>query len=128
MSWLRGSVAMPVEQEPTTSPRKEGVGIQIGESVTPIGPFTGVPLFANLDIDSLRELEQAVRQRSFRPGEIIFHRDDPGQMLYVIKQGKVRIYITSPDGQEVTLALFRPGDYFGEMAILDGRPRSASAM
>jgi CRP/FNR family transcriptional regulator/CRP/FNR family cyclic AMP-dependent transcriptional regulator len=104
------------------------VGTVVEESAAPIGPFTGVPLFANLDDESLRELEQAARPRSFRAGEIIFHRDDPGQMLYVIKQGKVRIYITSPDGQEVTLAVFGPGDYFGELAILDGRPRSASAI
>jgi CRP/FNR family transcriptional regulator, cyclic AMP receptor protein len=123
---------MPVDQEPTTTVRRERVrdtvGTQVEESATPAGPFTDVPLFANLDAESLRELERAVRQRNFRLGEIIFHRDDPGQMLYVIKQGKVRIYITSTDGQEVTLVVFGPGDYFGELAILDGRPRSASAI
>jgi len=119
---------VPVDQEPTTTVRRENVGTVVEESAAHTGPFTGVPLFANLDAESLRELEQAARPRSFRAGEIIFHRDDPGQMLYVIKQGKVRIYITSPDGQEVTLAVFGPGDYFGELAILDGRPRSASAI
>jgi CRP/FNR family cyclic AMP-dependent transcriptional regulator len=123
---------VPVDQEPTTTIRGDSVrgsvGTQVEESAAPSGPFTGVPLFANLDAESLRELEQAAKPRSFRAGEIIFHRDDPGQMLYVIKQGKVRIYITSPDGQEVTLAVFGPGDYFGELAILDGRPRSASAI
>jgi CRP/FNR family transcriptional regulator/CRP/FNR family cyclic AMP-dependent transcriptional regulator len=120
--------AVPVDHEPTTTVRREDVGTVVEESAPPAGPFTGVPLFANLDTESLRELEQAARPRGFRAGEIIFHRDDPGQMLYVIKQGKVRIYITSPDGQEVTLAVFGPGDYFGELAILDGRPRSASAI
>ncbi len=93
-----------------------------------ITPFARVPLFANLDADSLRELATATRRRSYRPGEIIFHRDDPGQVLFVIREGKVRIYITSGDGQEVTLEVFGPGDYFGELALLDGHPRSASAV
>jgi CRP/FNR family cyclic AMP-dependent transcriptional regulator len=117
-----------VDQEHTTTAREGSSKTPTAESASRAGPFSDVPLFANLDEESLRELEQAVRPRTFRAGEIIFHRDDPGQMLYVIKQGKVRIYITSPDGQEVTLAVFGPGDYFGEMAILDGRPRSASAI
>jgi CRP/FNR family transcriptional regulator/CRP/FNR family cyclic AMP-dependent transcriptional regulator len=76
----------------------------------------------------LRELAAAMRRRSFRPGEVIFHRDDPGQVLYIIREGKVKIYITSPEGQEVVLAVFGPGDYFGELALLDGQPRSASAV
>ena len=119
---------MSVDQEHTTTAREGSSNTPNAEGASRAGPFSDVPLFANLDEESLRELEHAVRPRSFRAGEIIFHRDDPGQMLYVIKQGKVRIYITSPDGQEVTLAVFGPGDYFGEMAILDGRPRSASAI
>ncbi len=87
-----------------------------------------VPLFANLDADSLRELAAVTAPPQLQTGEIIFHRDDPGQVLFVIAQGKVRIYVTSPDGQEVTLAVFGPGDYFGELALLDGHPRSASAI
>jgi CRP/FNR family transcriptional regulator, cyclic AMP receptor protein len=91
-------------------------------------PFARVSLFANLDEESLRELAAATRKRTFRPGEVIFHRDDPGQVLYVIREGKVRIYITSPDGQEVTLVVMGAGEYFGELALLDGHPRSASAI
>jgi len=87
-----------------------------------------VSLFAGLDADGLSDLAAVIRRRTFRPGEVIFHRDDPGQALYVIQQGKVKIYITSPDGQEVSLAVFGPGDYFGELALLDGQPRSASAI
>jgi CRP/FNR family cyclic AMP-dependent transcriptional regulator len=91
-------------------------------------PLERVPLFSGLDADALGELTAVARPRAFRPGEIIFHRDDPGQVLYVILGGKVRIYVTSPDGQEVALALLGIGDYFGELALLDGQPRSASAV
>jgi CRP/FNR family cyclic AMP-dependent transcriptional regulator len=87
-----------------------------------------VSLFANLDPSSLQQLAQVMRRRTFRPGEAIFHRDDPGQVLYIIKDGRVRIRLTSAEGQEVALAVFGAGESFGEMAILDGQPRSADAI
>ncbi len=93
-----------------------------------IATFGQVSLFSTLDPDALRELASAARRRAFRTGEVIFHRDDPGQVLYVIREGKVKICINSPDGHEVVLAVFAPGDYFGELALLDGQPRSASAV
>ncbi|HLJ36021.1 MAG TPA: Crp/Fnr family transcriptional regulator, partial [Ktedonobacteraceae bacterium] len=54
--------------------------------------------------------------------------DDPGQVLYVIKEGKVKICLISPDGQEMTLVVFGRGECFGEFAILDGLPRSTDAI
>jgi CRP/FNR family cyclic AMP-dependent transcriptional regulator len=87
-----------------------------------------VPLFADLDDESLRELSAVARKRVFRQGEVIFHRDDPGQVLYIVKEGKVKIALTSPDGQEVSLTVFGAGECFGELSILDGEPRSADAV
>ncbi len=87
-----------------------------------------VPLFADLDDESLRELSAVARKRVFRQGEVIFHRDDPGQVLYIVKEGKVKIALTSPDGQEVSLTVFGAGECFGELSILDGEPRSADAI
>ena len=102
-------------------------GIPAGPSVG-AGPLERVALFSGLDPEAMRELAGAARRRVFRLGEVIFHRDDPGQVLYVILTGKVKISVTSPDGQEVSLALLSAGDYFGELALLDGQPRSASAV
>ncbi len=87
-----------------------------------------VPLFADLDEESLKELSAVARKRVFRQGEVIFHRDDPGQVLYIVKEGKVKIGLTSPDGQEVSLTVFGAGECFGELSILDGEPRSADAI
>jgi CRP/FNR family transcriptional regulator/CRP/FNR family cyclic AMP-dependent transcriptional regulator len=87
-----------------------------------------VAFFSELDAASLQQISQVMRKRTFRASEAIFHRDDPGQVLYVIKEGRVRIRLTSPEGQEVALAVFGPGESFGEMAILDGQPRSADAI
>lgn len=87
-----------------------------------------VDIFANLNDDEIQELMSVAKRRTFRAGEVIFHRDDPGQVLYVIKEGKVKISIMSPDGQEISLVVFGKGDCFGELALLDGEPRSADAI
>jgi len=87
-----------------------------------------VDIFANLSEEDAQELMAMARKRSFRAGEVIFHRDDPGQVLYVIKEGKVKIALISPDGQEISLVVFGKGECFGEFALLDGEPRSADAI
>ena len=87
-----------------------------------------VPLFAGLEDEDVRELMSVAKRRTFRSGEVIFHREDPGQVLYVIKEGKVKISLISPDGQEISLVVFGKGECFGEFAILDGLPRSADAI
>jgi len=87
-----------------------------------------VSIFNGLNDDEVHDLISAAKRRTFRSGEVIFHRDDPGQMLYIIKEGKVKICLISPDGQEISLVVFGKGEYFGEFALLDGLPRSADAI
>ena len=87
-----------------------------------------VPLFAGLADEDIRGLMALAKRRTFRSGEVIFHREDPGQVLYVIKEGKVKISLISPDGQEISLVVFGKGECFGEFALLDGLPRSADAV
>jgi CRP/FNR family cyclic AMP-dependent transcriptional regulator len=87
-----------------------------------------IDMFASLTDEDAQELMSLTKRRSFRSGEVIFHRDDPGQVLYLIKEGKVKICLISPDGQEISLVVFGKGEYFGELALLDGRPRSADAI
>ena len=90
--------------------------------------FKQVSFFADLSEEEILALSSATKRRTFRSGEVIFHRDDPGQVLYMIKEGKVKICIISPDGQEVSLTVFGKGEYFGEFALLDGLPRSTDAV
>jgi CRP/FNR family transcriptional regulator/CRP/FNR family cyclic AMP-dependent transcriptional regulator len=87
-----------------------------------------VNIFNGLDNEEITQLTSVAKKRTFRAGEVICHRDDPGQVLYVIKEGKVKICLTSQDGQEIVLVVFSKGEYFGEMALLDGLPRSADAV
>jgi CRP-like cAMP-binding protein len=87
-----------------------------------------VPLFAGLAPEHLEALAAALQQRRYAPGEVIFHEDDPGGALFIIEEGQVKIRHTSVDGKELILTLVSPGDFFGELALLDGEPRSADAV
>lgn len=67
-------------------------------------------------------------RRTFARGVFIFHKDSPGQTLYIIESGMVRIFALDESGQEITLNVYGPGDIVGELAFLDGLPRSAGAI
>lgn len=86
-----------------------------------------IPFFAGLDRVALERLAAGMRTRRFRRGEVIFHIGDPGDALFVIVDGEVKISLPSETGDEAILATLRVGDVFGELALLDGAPRSASA-
>lgn len=86
-----------------------------------------VPTFACLTEEQLALLAVSVGSQSFERGETIFHQGSIGSALYIVASGQVRITILSGAGHEHTVAVFHAGDFFGEMALLDGQPRSASA-
>lgn len=86
------------------------------------------PFLAVLGRRDIADLAAAARRRRFRRGETVFQREDAGDALYIIDEGAVRIYLPSPRGAELTLAVLGPGDMFGEMAFLEGKSgRAASA-
>lgn len=87
-----------------------------------------VPFFAGLEPEKLELLANALQRRSVRAGRHVFRQDEPGSSLFVIESGVVKVQRTSPDGKEVILTILGPGDFFGELAILDGEPRSADAV
>lgn len=86
-----------------------------------------IPLFAGLAPDALEPLAASMRTRRFRRGEVLFHVGDPGDALFVVISGEVKISLPSETGDEAILASLGPGEVFGELALLDGAPRSATA-
>lgn len=92
-----------------------------------VSALKSVPFFTNLTPDETDNLAERLVPRRFTPGQIIFHLGDPGGLLYVIIHGKVKISHSTPDGQEALLAILGSGDFFGELALLDDAPRSATA-
>lgn len=86
-------------------------------------------LFADMNTADLRTIAQDIIPRTFEQGDTIFYEGDPGQSLYLIQSGQVRIFVSGLDGSETSVILFgRPGEIFGELAVVDGLPRSATAV
>ena len=92
-----------------------------------IDALKAVPFFAPLPYSDLLELSRSLVRRRFNPDQAIFHLGDPGGLLYIIESGKVKIYFPNPEGQEVVLAILGRNDCFGELALFDDAPRSATA-
>ena len=92
-------------------------------------PLSEIPLFEGLNNRERRRVVGALRSRIFKAGDILFHEGDPGDKLFLVKEGLVRIYTGGREnGQETSVLIIgKPGDVFGELAIVDGEPRSASA-
>ena len=85
------------------------------------------PLFERADARILESLATGLRRRRFRRNEVIFHQGDPGDSLHIVASGAVKIVLPSAEGEEAIIATLRPGDFFGELALLDDAPRSATA-
>jgi len=92
-----------------------------------VDSLAAVPFFAGLDADALQRVAAGMRSRRFRRGEVIFHVGDPGDALFIIVSGEIKIWLPSEAGEEAILVRLQPGDVFGELALLDGAPRSATA-
>ena len=93
-----------------------------------ISALVRVSLFAGLDTEALTALASTLQRRRYAKGQFIFQRGDPGLCLYMVESGKVKIVSFSSEGKGLVLNLFGPGDFFGELALLDGEPRSADAV
>jgi CRP/FNR family cyclic AMP-dependent transcriptional regulator len=86
-----------------------------------------VPLFASLHDEAVRELRDLLRTRRVEAGTLLFRAGDEGDAMYLIESGRVQVSMTGEDRKAIVLAELAQGDFFGEMAILDGQRRSADA-
>ncbi|MEX5269416.1 Crp/Fnr family transcriptional regulator [Kocuria sabuli] len=85
------------------------------------------PLFASLDDQAFAALTEELTEVDLSRGSTLFHEGDPGDQLYFIISGKIKLGRTAPDGRESLVAIMGPGELFGEMALFDPSPRSTSA-
>jgi len=89
----------------------------------------GIPLFAELKNTELKEVEKILHKRFFKPNEVIFYENEPGNGMYIIVDGKVGILKSIGKDQEIKLAELEKGDFFGELSLLETDDfRSASAV
>ncbi len=87
-----------------------------------------IPMFEHLGPEDLEHLSGLLQQRRYAKGEVIFHQGDVGTALLIVRRGEVAIRLSSAEGKEVILSLLGRGDAFGELALLDGEPRSTDAV
>jgi CRP-like cAMP-binding protein len=87
-----------------------------------------VPIFSMLEPKHLTGLAEILHPQRYRRGQIIFYQGDPGNAMYLLLSGSVKMTLPSDRGAEVIVALLRPGDHFGELAAVDGRPRYVTAI
>ena len=87
-----------------------------------------VPLFQSLSDADLEHLSLSLRIQRLKKKQVLFRKGDEGTALYIIKKGKIKIVLSSKAGEEVIPAILSEGDFFGEMSLLDQKPRSADAV
>jgi CRP-like cAMP-binding protein len=106
------------------------LGLRKIEEMPPQGEglFRDIPLLAKLTAPDLRALASRGKVRRYLRGATLFREGDRGDSLHVVIEGAVRITVGSPRGEEATVALLGPGEFVGDLALLDGLPRSANAL
>jgi CRP/FNR family transcriptional regulator, cyclic AMP receptor protein len=87
-----------------------------------------VPLFAGLSDQDLSTVSGSLGRRVLAKGVFVYHKGSPGDVLYIVESGRVRSFCISDMGQEISLELYGPGEVFGELSAVDGRPRYSGAV
>ncbi|MEX2182730.1 MAG: Crp/Fnr family transcriptional regulator [Gemmatimonadaceae bacterium] len=84
-----------------------------------------VPLFKSLAPNEVAAFSLLAREKTYPKGSVILFEDDPGDSLFVVREGRVKVVLVAEDGREVILGILGVGEYFGELALIDDQPRSA---
>jgi CRP/FNR family transcriptional regulator, cyclic AMP receptor protein len=91
------------------------------------GLLRNVSIFADLDLAAVAALERIAEVKDYPAGAVIVSQEDRGDALFVLVSGKVKVVLYGDSGREIILSIFKsPGDFFGEMSLLDDEPRSAT--
>jgi CRP-like cAMP-binding protein len=102
-----------------------------GRSSDSLPPYAqvlkSIPMFSKLTPQEFRILAQIAHERTYMAGEVVFEQGDEGLGMYVVLEGRIRIHRTCAEGLTEEIAQVEAGAFFGELALLDGAPRSASA-
>ena len=87
--------------------------------------LASIPLFSGLDDAELQQFAALTRERQYPKGSVILFEHDPGDSLFMVREGRVKVVLVGEDGREVILGVLGVGEYFGELSLIDDRPRSA---
>ena len=90
--------------------------------------LASVPLFSGLDLSDRQRFIEVTRERTYPKGSVILFENDPGDSLYIVRQGRVKVVLIGEDGREIILGVLGPGEHFGELSLIDQQPRSATVI
>jgi len=93
-----------------------------------VGRWADIPLFEDLSNREQQEVGKLLQRKTFKPGEQIFKQGNPGVGLFIVMTGSVEVMQEEEDGTVLELATAKPGEFIGELALLDDSPRTASAV
>ena len=85
-----------------------------------------VPIFSELGDEDIRSLARVATRRRYPKETVVFFENEEGDSFFMIIEGRIKVTILGDDGREIILSVLGPGDFFGEMALLDGGPRTAT--
>lgn len=85
------------------------------------------PLFSQLNEQQLQAVAQISGRKSYKAGTVLFHEKELGSVFYMVYSGSVKVYTSGANAEEKILSIFKSGESFGELSLIDGKPRSASA-
>src|SRR5713226_8792428 len=98
---------------------------KLAPRMSPTDVLKRVPLFSDLADAELARFSDVIREREYPKNSVILFEDDPGDALYIVSTGQVKVVLIGEDGREVILSVLGEGEVFGEMALIDDEPRSA---
>ena len=84
-----------------------------------------IPIFSKLDDAELQRFAELTREKTYPKGSVIVFEDDPGDSLFIVREGRVKVVLIGEDGREVILGVLGIAEHFGELSLIDSRPRSA---
>jgi CRP-like cAMP-binding protein len=93
--------------------------------MTTVDFLSTVPLFSTIGREELERLAEVTREKQYPKGSIIVFEDDPGDSLFIVREGRVKVVLVAEDGREVILGVLGVGEHFGELSLIDEQPRSA---
>lgn len=108
------------------SASRDGIGVEEPAKIR--AAIARAPMFNSLPLHAIEDLTQRVSVRRVRANGVVCSQDEPGDALFLIMSGRVKVVIFGENGREVTLSLLRPGDAFGEISLFDGKARSANCL
>ena len=90
--------------------------------------LASVPLFGSLEASDRQRFGEVTRERTYPKGSVILFENDPGDSLYIVRSGRVKVVLIGEDGREVILGVLGTGEHFGELSLIDQQPRSATVI